>query len=490
LLRISKLNISTNPQNQYYYGLIATLVIALGLFLNNIQPGFILTDGGIFSAIAYKLISGGTLYIDAWENKPPGIFYLIAVFYFVIPSKVYALYLMSGLFIIATSLVLYAITFNVFQSALKSSLFIALALQFIIYPNNIGDGLYTEIYGTFCILLSIYFWDIYNQKNQNKFAYLSWFTLGFSCWFKEPFFIVCIPLLIFYLRELENKGVIKYLLLSFFVPSFLILIILFINNSLQGFIEMLVYNFTYLESGEKISFDVKIRDLYNNLIVKNAIISITFLLLILRKVNSKNQFISKIIWISVLLLSLVFVFLSPYNFGHYYIVFFTLFFVVFIKIYEIGQQDFPIINLLITPILFISLYQLNKTNPLNLKFEFNLYKEDNITKHLKNANATSLFVDCVEEGGYYIKGNVLYKTSFPVALPVHFKDHFKGIHNRNKIWKDLSTQKPQFIIKNHTTSFFYWHLPHNGFYEKEYNVVDSSLNQLNQKIYLLRNKDY
>ncbi|MDP2174380.1 MAG: glycosyltransferase family 39 protein [Bacteroidota bacterium] len=482
----TKINLTTNNNQNYYFGIFASAIIAFGLFLNAIQPGLILTDGGIFSSIAFKIQNHGTLYIDAWENKPPGIFYLIAIFYFIIPSKVYALFIMSSIVFVLTSLLVYDIYFRVLQSLFKSILFTAISLMFIIYPNNIGDGLYTEIYGTFFILLSIFFWDLYQSNESNKNGFLSMFTLGLSFWFKEPFIFVCIPLGIYYLWNLKHKKHMKIFIVSFIAPSLFFIIILLVTGSLKGFIDMIIYNFTYLNSDVGVPIKEKLSDLYDNFIDKLLVLVIVYTLLLISKSDTQIIRRNKIFWLTILMSSSLFFLLTPYNFGHYYYVFFTLFFVVFIKTYHASIHNLPIVKLLFIPILLWSIFQLNKTNALNLTFKLKPYQADAISSRLMRDKGKSLFVDCVEEGGYYVKGNVMFNTFLPVALPVHFSDERSGIENRKKLWNELSSNPPEYIIRYQYTSYYYWNLPHNGFYDNEYSVIDSTLNFNQQKIFLLQ----
>jgi hypothetical protein len=488
LLYTSKINITTKVNQEYYFGLMACLVIAFGLFLNAIQPGMILTDGGIFSAITYKIMNGGTLYVDAWENKPPGIFYLMAIFFAIIPSKVYAVYIMSGVFFLATSYLIYTFIYNVFQSLFKSVLFCAIALIFTIYPNNVGDGLYTEIYGTFFILLSFYFWDIFKINQNNKYALLSTLVLGFTFWFKEPFIIICIPIVLYYLSELKYKKQTLYLLLSFITPSLLFIIILLLTGSLGGFLEMIIYNYSYFISDQGVPIHIKFNDLYQNYIDKLKIIFFIYFILLISKSEDPNQRLIKIFWFFILISSSFFYLMTPYNFGHYYYSFYVLFFIAFIKTYQVNISKLSLIKTIMFPVLIWIVFQLSKTHALDLSFNFKTYQADVISKRLSKEKDKSLFVDCVEEGGFYIKGNMLYNTSFPVALPVHFSNNKHGMENRNKIWNELSNNPPNYIIKNYTTSFFYWHIPHNGYYDKQYNIIDSTVDRNKNKIYLLVRK--
>jgi 4-amino-4-deoxy-L-arabinose transferase-like glycosyltransferase len=67
------------------------------------------TDEGIFAAVAQRVLSGGDLYADAWESKPPLFLYLYVAIFKVFGAGIFGLRFAATLFALATHVALYFI---------------------------------------------------------------------------------------------------------------------------------------------------------------------------------------------------------------------------------------------------------------------------------------------------------------------------------------------------------------------------------------------
>jgi hypothetical protein len=487
LFYFSLTNSSQVSKGNYTFGLLSVLLLSTGLFLFQIYPGYLLTDGGIFTAIAFKVQKGGTLYLDAWENKPPGLFYLLILFYSLFPSKIWATFILVYLVTLLAALYTYKFYVLKLNSVILSVLLSLLTLVFLLLPNNFGDGLYTEFYGTVTVIITLYLNAKFEKDKHVLDLRLSMLMMGLSFWFKEPFILMAVLLLIYQfvkVKSIKERGV---MFLFFMLPSFFFLVLLAVNHSLIPFIQTLKYNFAYTNEKTAIPFIQKWNDINSNFIQLLPIMSIAFLFYFYSNLQQKENRLAVLFWLVFLGASGSILIMSPYNFGHYYLPLFTLFFFVLVQLYTLKEEQNKS-NLIFTIVVLISLYQTDKK--LNPQFEFSIrkYQEDAITRHLSKQINKTLFVDCVEYGSYYIKTNLLYNTFLPVALPVHFSDNEQGIENKKRIWKELSGQPSDYLIRNYTTGFYYWDLPHNGFYDKHYELIDSAIQFNNNTLYLYRYK--
>lgn len=483
------LNIEKNDPFKFYFGLIACFIVTIGIFLSFIHLGDLKTDGSIFAAVALKDLNGGTLYINAWENKPPAIFYLIEVFLLIVPNTVYAVFYLTLSSFLLTSFCLYIIILNNLKSYSASILFTILAIFFTIYGNNIGDGLCTEIYGTLCILISIVLLLLYQNTNRNVYLIASSMILGLSFWFKEPFVFVCFVLLVINLQSLQSRKLKLYYALSIIIPSFIIIVLLYSQNSLFGYIESIKYNISYLNLEEAISLKVKINDLYKNLIYPILTATLFFSYLAYKTlINNKTS--KEALFQLLFFLSTCIIFgLSPHNFGHYYYPTFTLIFIVFSKIYSLYFQAYNI--KLKWPLILICIYtfyRIDETQKPNWTFEIRPLVNDKFVTYLKKQKGKTLFVDYVVKGDYYLKSGLTYPSFLPVALPIHFGENPSGLKNRERIWKELSSNPPDFLITTYTNSYFSWYLPDSKFYENNYYKIDSILPADDNILYLWKHK--
>lgn len=485
MLNIFVTNINSSEQSKFYFGLVCTIAISIGLFLSIIQPGYLLTDGGIFSAIALKDLNNGTLYIDSWENKPPAIFFLIELFFILIPNNVYALFILALLAIISIGICLYYLIYTYINSFFTSLFLTCIALYFTIKENTIGDGLYTEIYGTLCILLSMVFMEMYSKNKNIKLNILSAIFLGLAPWFKEPFFILCLPLLVLYFKTLLDKKIRIYFLLSTLIPAICFIILLLFKGSFGAFIDMILYNFQYLNSEENSTFTLKVNNFYDVIISPLLALTLLVCLMIYKTIIDTRTRYNTILYLILFAISVYFVLVSPYNFGHYYFPSFVIFFVVISKIYQnytiISGQNFKIPLILI---LLYSMYKIDNIKKPKFKYQIEVYKPDKISSFLKNKFGKTLFVEYVAASEYYVKTGLIYPTYLPVGLPVHFLENQNGIQNRNKIEKELTTKRPDYIISTYTPSYFTWKFSKPLYNEELYEKIDS-INETDKNVIYL-----
>ncbi len=474
----------TEDNKKFYFGLIACLIIATGLILYFIQPGVMYTDGGIFSAVAYKDLKGGTLYVDAWENKPPGIFYYIEIFLILIPNKVYALFFMVYISLMVLSASIYIYLFNQFKSLSLTLIFGSIALAYTIYKNNVGDGLYTEIYGILFIMVGLAISSFYNTHQRRITEFLPLVFFGCSFWFREPYILIALVASIIHLRQIQVRKKLWQYVVFFSLPSILFLSILYITGSLTAFVEMLEYSLFYASQSEVVSLKVKFNDFYvlfgyhNLSLIFFLIYSVTIIY------KYKTAQLDFILYLLLFFTSIALVIISPHNFGHYYFPVFVMFFVSIASIYGLLLRNGVELKWPMIIISAFAFYNINYLQCGKLKFELVQYEEDRITKLLKQSPSKTLFVDYVDKSDYYIKAKKVPITFVPVALPIHFKEDKFGLENRKRIYKEIMDQKPDFLITTYTTAYFSWFFPESEYYNKHYQKIDS-ISKVDENIVIL-----
>jgi hypothetical protein len=475
---------STYSRPKLIFGLLASVVMSTGLFLAQVQPGTIDIDGGIFSAVAFKDLHGGTLYLDAWENKPPGIFYLMEFFYLLVPDDIYALFVMGLLAMTGFALCLFYLFYRYLESLLTALLCIGVALYFTIYPNNIGDGLYTEIYGTLCLVGSLVFFERYRINPSALKLVLTGILAGTSYWFKEPFILPFAALMAYYAYLLNNRDEILKLLLSSIIPSLIFFLLLWSGGSLKAFIDTFLYNFHYTSGGVSNNYPLKFSDFFHNLIEPVFGLSLLLIYIIFKNISDKRTRNEAMIWLMIWISAAFFVFISPYNLGHYYFPAFVLFFILLAKQFALFKSVQYPLTLPLIILLVYYIFQIDKTAEPNFKYHITAYQPDNISKRILADKNATLFVDYVSVGNYYIKTQKNHHAFLPVGLRVHFDTSETGRNNTARIWKDLSVKPPDYLITTFTTAYFSWHLPDTKFYEKNYEKIDSVFPENEHVIYL------
>lgn len=482
-------NIDKDEAFKFYFGLGVCIAATIGLFLSFVQPGDLKTDGSIFAAVALKDLQSGGLYLNAWENKPPGIFFTIELFLWLIPNAVYAVFTLALSGFILTAACLYVVILNNLKSYSSSILLTLIALYFTVYENNIADGLCTEIYGTLCILLSMVFMQIFKKNEKIAALMLSASFIGLSFWYKEPIVFISITLYFISLQFIQsNKNKIIYSI-SMAIPSILIVVLLYFKGSFWGYIDSIKYNLAYLNLEESISLKVKINDFYTRLIYPLLTLTLFFSYLGYKALVDRKTSREVLFQILFLLSTFVVFALSPHNFGHYYYPAFTLIFVVFSRLFALYFEakhvklKWPLIAICV-----FTFYRIDETQKPDWTFKIKPIQEDQFVRFLKDKKDKTLFVDYVVKGDYYIKTGMLFPTFLPVALPIHFGENKSGFLNRERIWKDLSSNPPDYLITTYTNSYFSWFLPESKFYENNYQKIDSILPANENVLYLWQHK--
>jgi hypothetical protein len=128
----------------------ATLLFAFALRYPSLFEPRWYGDEGIFAAIARNMRSGSTLYTDAWDNKPPLIFFTYAGIQSLFGTGVFALHLVATVAVLLTQVVVMAIALLIVgpRRAVVAGAIFAFAMG---TPMLEGDVALTE---TFMILPS------------------------------------------------------------------------------------------------------------------------------------------------------------------------------------------------------------------------------------------------------------------------------------------------------------------------------------------------
>lgn len=489
LLNISIRHTDKPGAFQYYFGMLASLLLAAGFVLARLQPGYILTDGGIFSAVALKDLQGGTLYTDAWENKPPGIFYLSELFMLLTPDRVYGLFAMVFLVFTGSAACMFHLLFGYLKSLTASLLLMGCGLFWMVHRDTIGDGLYTEIYGTFCILLALVFAERFRNSGNTMYAYYTAIAMGFSFWFKEPFVLMCVPLtgLILTADIKPGRSVLMKFILSAALPSLLMFGLLFTGNALQGFADMLRYNFSYAANGPLVPVSVKLTDIGTHLIVPNAGLLVITAICAFRLLSDPGRRAETLSYLGFPAAAALFLLISPYNFGHYNYALYTLLIPVMAALYGLFVKTFSYGYKLPLIILSIyTLYRIDRNQEPAWTLQFKPYTPDRFTGFLMQQSGKSLFVDHADAASYYVKTGLLYNTFLPVPLQVHVDEDAGGTANRTRIMHALNSKMPDFLISANPPSEFSWHYP--GFYQTHFQLSDSLEFTPGKTIYLWKRR--
>jgi hypothetical protein len=115
-----------------------------------------LWDGQMFSYIAQKWLEGWTPYVDLWDNKPPGIFAVLAVVFSMFPRNFVAVAVVEGSILVGASALAYAFLRRSGSPPTAAGL-AAVCVAVACNINRLAPGgMRTEIYALLPIMASMW----------------------------------------------------------------------------------------------------------------------------------------------------------------------------------------------------------------------------------------------------------------------------------------------------------------------------------------------
>lgn len=432
------------------------------------------SDAGCFMAIGQRLLQQDLLYVDVWDNKAPGIFFIHALaqgLSFNVNVD-YPQWVTLGLLFISLSVILVKQKWKT-SSFLWLLTSLVLLLHWLITWEVFYVGAYTEEWGIFLIIAALAL--IVNQKN--KLAYVvSGILFGYAIFIKEPFIFFILPFWgYWFLQQKTSFKSVLYWHLSTAIPWGLFIAIYALNGQFSALWMYWKSAFAYA-SGDAGSWQ-KVND---RLSVLHEMIStrwfggesvqwmftaLCFYLTIrviwggYRKMKYQEYFSNLPVVslsVSVVLASLLFLMLGPRFYFHYAIPFgFSVIFCFCVVLWDFGtliripnnqMVGFALLCMFIANIYDSEIHTevVSEPNRGNAGMEAH-----NIQK--KVFKGSSVFVDHEDGGRWYVYGQLSSWGKFPVPYYVYFynpKDNHQPhlVANRDKFRKDFLNSPPEFIL--------------------------------------------
>lgn len=213
-------------------------------------------DSGVFLYVGWRLLMGDVPYRDVWDHKPPLIYFVDALGLSMTPNSLWGVWMIEGIFIFATFLVLYKLLereFNVF-AAIGGSILFASGLLTILARGNVTEE-YALLFQALCFLL------IAKAAKADFPLHLSfWIGVsgGLAFNFKQTTIGVLIAYGLFILafRFAQRKFPLRdvgMLAAGWLLPSLLVVFYFASQNALNDFwAQSYLYNFVYVGKHEGI----------------------------------------------------------------------------------------------------------------------------------------------------------------------------------------------------------------------------------------------
>lgn len=433
------------------------------------------SDAGCFMAMGQRLLQHDLLYVDVWDNKAPGIFFIHA-FAQGISSNVYVDYpqwVTLGFLLISLSVILV-----IHKWKTPGLLWFITGLVFLFHWLKTWEvfyvGAYTEEWGIFLVIASLAL--ILNPKNNLLFI-VSGIIFGYAVFIKEPFIFFVLPFWgYWFLHQKTYFKSILYWHLGAALPWGLFLAIYALKGQFSALWMYWKSAFAYAggDSGswqkvnERLS---KLHELTSTRWFGGESVQWIFITLCLyltvrvvwgvyRKMKYQEHFsnlpVVSLNW-SALVASLMFLMLGPRFYFHYAIPFgFSVIFCFCLALWDLGTL-FRIPNNQTVGFVILSLFVAknygseihSEPDRGNAGMEAHMIQQ-------KIPAGSSVFVDHEDGGRWYVYGQLSSWGKFPIPYYVYFynpEDNHQPhlVANRNKFREDFLHRPPEFILTKSMT---------------------------------------
>ena len=164
------------------------LLIALTLLALVVAPSLQLAptvieqgrDSGIFAYTGKVIAEGGLPYRDAWDNKPPGVYYIDAFAFLLFGANRWAIWLIETISIFLTGGVLFALLSQVYEQRRMAWIGAGAFALLVRHPGLVSDTNFTEVYAL--LPQVICFWAGYQflSRPERRWALLVGFSAGLA----------------------------------------------------------------------------------------------------------------------------------------------------------------------------------------------------------------------------------------------------------------------------------------------------------------------
>jgi 4-amino-4-deoxy-L-arabinose transferase-like glycosyltransferase len=211
----------------FAYGAYFLLVLPL-LFL---PLGF---DFSVFFAGGKTIANGGKLYVDFIDIKPPLVYYIFTVLYFLFKNNTFLYQLANFLFFFLTVI----LTFEVAKYIFKNKFVIFFSpIPMIMFVASFNYNYIFELELFFNLILVLSALLLFQKLNSLLTAILLGVLSGLAFGLKYTFGIVLVPILLYQFIEAENslrRKLISVTIVSFLITALLPFAILYVQNGTLG----------------------------------------------------------------------------------------------------------------------------------------------------------------------------------------------------------------------------------------------------------------
>ncbi|MDP2752776.1 MAG: glycosyltransferase family 39 protein, partial [Nitrospirota bacterium] len=200
-------------------------------------------DGGGYLTISQGILRGQLPYLDFIDHKPPGIYYIFALF-LSIWNSIWMIKISLIVINLSTAFVIYLIATKLWNeyTGVIAGLFYLTGL--IIYN---GHMVLTEPFMAFFISLSLLGYVLFHQSKEPKYLFFTGMMIGIAAIIKQPVVFLIIGLMLCMNLKIQTRNLKNniYLLSGVSIPIIITITYFYLN----GVVDDLIFNIFYLNTG-------------------------------------------------------------------------------------------------------------------------------------------------------------------------------------------------------------------------------------------------
>lgn len=248
------------------------LIFIILLHIPSFHENYYGIDESIYVLCAKKIASGGIMYVDAWDNKPPIIFWFYTIFVKIFGDYTFFALRIFSIIYYFISAVIFNQLFYYYRFSKSFHIWPGILLSLLCLSPWYANELNAEHLMLLPTLFMILYACFYFIENEKKWSYLYWIgILGALCMgFKYQGILNFIGLLIgiFFFYTFKPSELLT-IFLGFMTMILIIFLSLYFTNSLNEFIDIgFLYNFDYIRVGknfgEEVSFIAGLKEYFKN----------------------------------------------------------------------------------------------------------------------------------------------------------------------------------------------------------------------------------
>jgi len=213
-------------------------------------------DSGVFLYVGWRFISGDVPYLDAWDHKPPFVYFVDAIGLTLTPTSLWGVWLLQFLFIALTAFVIYKVLHGTLgiTASMGGAVILASGLLTILDRGNVTEE-YALLFQALC------FW-IFVRARERDYPLRDTFWIGLcgglAFNFKQTTvgILAAYGLVLLISRLLQRKSPLSDFLIlvgGWLIPSVGVVLYFASRHALADFWEQaFAYNFIYIGKNEGI----------------------------------------------------------------------------------------------------------------------------------------------------------------------------------------------------------------------------------------------